>query len=317
MRSIRKFAMIVVAALLLLPIHSALVEETQPQAGATNAPAFDPVKDAGYLPEGMEPYIVNDWEKGSWMYITQDLRVEIIRYRRTTPTKLVWYIADIRSENETMHTITFNEEHPGRTNGLPEDMAIDHKAVYAQNGDFYSYRVANNKRTGVIIRNGEIIYSKTNKDPVLALPSLDTAAFFPNGDMKVYESYEHTAQEYIDMGATEVLAFGPILLRDGVINPDMYTNFTHEEPRSAIGIIEPGHYIGMLVEGRTDFSDGCGLKFMAETLCNLGCQDALNLDGGGTSAMVFMGVSVELGSGQGVSENARAIPDILAIGTYE
>jgi uncharacterized protein YigE (DUF2233 family) len=317
MRMIRKFAMIVVAALLFLPINSALVEETQPQAGATSAPAFDPVKEAGYLSEGMEPYIVNDWEKGSWMYITQDLRVEITRYRRTTPTKLIWYIADIRSEKEPMRTITLNEEHPGRTNGLPEDMAINHKAVYAQNGDFYSYRVANNKRTGIIIRNGEIIYSKTNSDPVLALPSLDTAAFFPDGNMKVYESYEHTAQEYIDMGATEVLSFGPILLRDGVINPDMYTNFTHLEPRSAIGIIEPGHYVGMLVEGRTDFSDGCGLKFMAETLYDLGCQDALNLDGGGTSAMVFMGESVELGSGQGVSENARAIPDILAIGTYE
>jgi exopolysaccharide biosynthesis protein len=317
MRMIRKYAIIAVAALFLLPVYSALAEESQSQPEASNAPAFDPVKDAGYLPEGMEPYIINEWEKGSWMYINQGLRVEITRYRRTTPTKLVWYIADILSENEPMRTITFNEEHPGRTNGLPEDMAVSNKVVYAQNGDFYSYRVANDKRTGIIIRNGEIIYSKTNTDPVLALPSLDTAAFFPDGDMKVYESYEHTAQEYIDMGAAEVLSFGPILLRDGVINPDMYTNFTHQEPRSAIGIIEPGHYIGMLVEGRTDFSDGCGLKFMAETLYDLGCTDALNLDGGGTSAMVFMGQSVELGSGQGVSENARAIPDILAIGTYE
>jgi hypothetical protein len=314
---IRRFAIIMAAALLFIYTGSALAEAAQPQAGAANAPVFDPVKEAGYLPEGMEPYIVNDWEKGSWMYITQDLRVEITRYRRNTPTKLVWYIADIRSENEPMRTITFNEEHPGRTNGMPEDMALGSKVVYAQNGDFYSYRVANDKRTGVIIRNGKIIYSKTNSDAVLALPSLDTAAFFPDGNMKVYESYEHTAQEYIDMGATEVLSFGPILLRDGVINPDMYTNFTHEEPRSAIGIIEPGHYIGMLVEGRTDLSDGCGLKFMAETLFDLGCTDALNLDGGGTSAMVFMGKSVELGSGQGVSENARAIPDILAIGTYE
>ncbi len=317
MRLIRKFAILVVAALLLLPIDSALVEESQSQTGAANAPAFDPVKEAGYLPEGMEPYIINDWEKGSWMYITQDLRVEITRYRRDTPTKLVWYIADIRSESEPMRTITLNKEHPGRTNGTPEAMAINHKVVYAQNGDFYSYRVANNKRTGIIIRNGEIIYSKTYNKPTLALPSLDTAAFFPNGDMKVYESYEHSAQEYIDMGATEVLSFGPILLRDSIINPDMYTNFTHEEPRSAIGIIEPGHYIGMLVEGRTDFSAGCGLKFLAETFYDLGCTDALNLDGGGTSAMVFMGKSVELGSGQGVSENARAIPDILAIGTYE
>ncbi len=316
MQLFRKLAIIVAAVLLFLPINTALVEEGVSQPDTAGTPAFDPLKDGGYLPEGMEPFIHKDWENGSWLYVTQDLRVEITRYRQATPTKLVWYIADIRSENEPMKTITFNEERPGRTNGLPETMAQTHKAVYAQSGDFYSYRVANDKRTGIIIRNGEIIYSKTYTKPVMALPSLDNAAFFPSGDMKVFESHEHTAQEYIDMGASDVLAFGPILLRDGVINPVMYTNFTHEEPRSAIGIIEPGHYIGMLVEGRTEFSEGCGLKFMAETLYDLGCTDALNLDGGGTAAMVFMGESVELGSGQGVSENARTIPDILAIGTY-
>ncbi len=317
MQIFRKMTAVVVAMLLFLPINSALVEGEESQVETTGTPTFDPLKDAGYLPEGMEPCIVSDWENGSWLYITQDLRVEITRYRRTTPTKLVWYIAEIRSENETMRTIPFNEERPGRTNGLPEDMAIKHKVVYAQSGDFYSYRVANDKRTGVIIRNGEILHSKTYSKPVLTLPSLDTAAFFPNGDMKVFESHEHSAQDFIDMGATEVLSFGPILVRDGVINPVMDTNFTHEEPRSAIGIIGPGHYIGMLVEGRTAFSEGCGLKFMAETLYDLGCVDALNLDGGGTAAMVFMGESVELGSGQGVSENGRAIPDILAIGTYD
>ncbi len=317
MHLFREFAVFVVAALLFLPINAALVEGSESLVESANPPAFNPLKEAGYLPEGMEPYILKDWENGSWLYVTQDLRVEITRYRRTTPTRLVWYIAEIRSENEAMRTIAFNKERPGRTNGLPEDMAIKNKVVYAQSGDFYSYRVANDRRTGVIIRNGEIIHSKTHTKPLMALPNLDTAAFFPNGDMRVFESYEHSAKEYIEMGATQVLSFGPILVRDGNINPVLYTNYTHEEPRSAIGIIGPGHYIGMLVEGRTDFSDGCGLKFMAETLYDMGCIDALNLDGGGTAAMVFMGESVELGSGRGVSENARAIPDILTIGTYE
>ncbi len=317
MQLMRKIAILVVILNLFLPITSALVETSESTPIPGGPPAFDPLMDGGYLPDGMEPYIRDDWENGKWLYITQELRVEITRYRRTTPTKLVWYIAEIRSENETMTTIPFNEERPGRTNGLPEDMAKKHKAVYAQSGDFYSYRVANDKRPGIIIRNSEILYNKTYTKPIMALPNLDNAAFFPNGDMKVYESHELTAQDFIDMGAEEVLSFGPILLRNSVINPVMYTNYTHEEPRSAIGIISSGHYIGMLVEGRTEFSEGCGLQFMAETLQSLGCTDALNLDGGGTAAMVFMGKSVELGNGQGVSENARAIPDILTIGTYK
>ena len=316
MQKLRKIAAIVAAALLLLGQKPALVESAAVPTETPASPAFDPLKEAGYLPEGMEPYIHKDWENGSFLYVTQDLRVEITRYRRTEPTRLVWYIADIRSEKEVMGTVTFNEERPGRTNGQPEAMALRSKAVYAQSGDFYSYRVANDRRTGVIIRDGEIIHSKTHTKPLMALPNLDTAAFFPDGNMKVFESFEHTAREYIEMGATQVLSFGPILLRDGAVNPLVNTNYTHQEPRSAIGIIGLGHYIGMLVEGRTDFSDGCGLKFLAETLYDIGCTDALNLDGGGTAAMLFMGDSVELGSGKGVPENARSIPDILAIGTY-
>ncbi len=314
MRKSLKIIAFVAAMVLFLPVKPALVEN----AGTlpTEVPAFDP-SEGGYLPEGMEPYVQNDWENGKWLYVTQDLRVEITRYQRTTPTKLVWCVADIRSESEVMRTVSYNQERPGRTNGLPEDIAQRCKAVYAQSGDFYSYRVANDKRTGIIIRNGEILYSKTYSKSVLALPSLDTAAFFPNGDMKVYDSYALSAQEYIDMGATEVLSFGPILISDGVINPVLYTNFTYEEPRNAIGIISSGHYVGILVEGRTDLSDGCDLKFLAETLLDLGCTDALNLDGGGTSAMLFMGQSVELGNGSAAPEDARAIPDILTIGTYE
>ena len=323
MKRWKKRACLLLTLALMLPTVLALGESTpdagvhQPAAPETVLPAFDPAIDLGYLPEGMAPFILKDSEKGYWVYVTQDLRVEITRYQRTSPSKLVWYIADIRSENKAMHTISYNEEKPGRTNGMPEDMASAHKAVYAQSGDFYSYRLANDQRVGIIIRNGEILYDKTYSKTTLALPSLDTVAFFPNGNMQVFEPYELTAQEYLDLGAMDVLSFGPILIRGGEINPVMYTNFTHEEPRNAIGIISPGHYIGMLVEGRTGYSAGCGLQFMAETLYDLGCSDALNLDGGGKAAMLFMGESVELGNGDGVQESTRAIPDILAIGTHE
>lgn len=272
----------------------------------------------GLLAPGQAPVIQKDHQGGHWLYASERLRVEITRYQTDAP-KLTYYIADIRcGEGEAMHTLTYNPERPGRTNGSPEEMAQARKAVYAQSGDFYSYRISNDKRPGIIIRDGKIIYKKTYgklKNP--NLPDLSNLALFPDGRLTVDWSYTYTAQDYIDQGATDVLAFGPILIKDGEINPDVYTNFTYKEPRNALGAIAPGHYLGMLVEGRVDHSDGCGLKFMAETLKSLGCTDALNLDGGGTSAMLFMGESVQMASDGAVRTSTRAIPDIITVGTYE
>ena len=54
----------------------------------------------------------------------------------------------------------------------------------------------------------------------------------------------------------------------------------------------------------------------AQILYDFGCTDAINLDGGNTAAMLFMGESVQLAENGGVDENDRAIPDILCAGTY-
>jgi len=83
-----------------------------------------------------------------------------------------------------------------------------------------------------------------------------------------------------------------------------------------MGIIAPGHYVGLLVEGRKKHSDGATLAQCAQILYDYGCCDALNLDGGNTSAMLFMGQSVQLTDNGGVDENDRAVPDILAVGQY-
>jgi exopolysaccharide biosynthesis protein len=48
----------------------------------------------------------------------------------------------------------------------------------------------------------------------------------------------------------------------------------------------------------------------------VGCTDAINLDGGNTAAMLFMGESVQIAENGGVDANDRAIPDILTVGTY-
>jgi exopolysaccharide biosynthesis protein len=61
-----------------------------------------------------------------------------------------------------------------------------------------------------------------------------------------------------------------------------------ENPRTAIGYYEPGHYCFVVVDGRQDgYSDGLTLAELSQLFHDLGCQTAYNLDGGQSSMMVF------------------------------
>jgi Phosphodiester glycosidase len=85
----------------------------------------------------------------------------------------------------------------------------------------------------------------------------------------------------------EGLAAGPRLLRDGVLVPDPDNTTRH--PRTALGVSLTGDKVWLVVtDGRQpDFSEGATLGEMAELLASLGAVNAINLDGGGSSALVY------------------------------
>lgn len=290
-------------------------------AMAATSPLDDPsvlpeTNESGFLPEGESPYVYKNHGEGYWYYPDQTVRIEIMRTQEGSPT-MTYYIADIYcNEGTSLYTVTYNEENPGRTNALPQDIADAARAVYAQSGDFYSYRIANDRYPGNIVRNGKVLYEQSYSKMIEAVPNLATMAFYPSGRAEVNEAWEVSASEYVDMGATTVVAFGPILVRDGEIQDVDKDAYNYSEPRSCIGVVEPGHYVGLLVEGRKSHSNGATLMQCAEILYNMGCTDAINLDGGNTAAMLFMGESVQLAENGGIDTNDRAVPDILAVGTY-
>ncbi len=272
--------------------------------------------DDGFLAGTDDAYYYKDHKAGIWLYVDADTRLEITRTQTQSPC-LTYYLADIVCRpGTTMYTRSWNQKRPGRTNGLPQEIAVRDHAVFAMSGDFYSYRIAHERYPGIIIRNGKAIYKKTYSKYVRAVPNLANIAFFSSGLTEVHECDEVTGNEYISRGVEEVLSFGPILIRDGVIPNLQEEAYTHLEPRCAIGIVERGHFMALLVEGRKVHSDGATLQTAAEILLEAGCTDALNLDGGNTAAMLFLGESVQLTDEGGVFENTRAIPDILCAGKY-
>jgi exopolysaccharide biosynthesis protein len=76
----------------------------------------------------------------------------------------------------------------------------------------------------------------------------------------------------------------------------------------AIGQMGPLQYVLVVVDGRQEgYSRGITLKMLAEFMGELGCQEAFNLDGGGSATMVFGGKCYNNISG----ESERNISDII------
>ena len=85
-------------------------------------------------------------------------------------------------------------------------------------------------------------------------------------------------------------------------------------PRTAIGQVGPLHYIRIVSDGRTNESEGFSLKELSNILVDRGCITAYNLDGGGSSTMVFNGEVINNPTTNGKSIKEREVSDIVYIG---
>ncbi len=87
---------------------------------------------------------------------------------------------------------------------------------------------------------------------------------------------------------TEVISGYPVILRDGkTTNPiDILKHLNGVHPRTAIGNDASGSkLIILIVDGRSKESEGCTSHVLADIMRNVGCDDAMNLDGGGSSEL--------------------------------
>lgn len=283
----------------------------------------------GFLDEG--EYIYSSEDEGLWIYISQTSKVIIQRkYDATQP--LTWFEADLYGDldaGEMLRTVQNDPEKMGKVRVDATETAKKHNVVFAMNTDYYTYRVAvnNNRHTGIVIRDGRILYDDpyTEKQVTNSMfPNLDMLAFMPDGSLKVYHSWEKTAQEFIDEGVQTVYSFGPYLLLDGKVSERAYANNENKNPRCAIGMVEPGHYVAIMCEGRLKRSAGVTISYLAKMMRAKGCQVAFNMDGGQTAVMVFMGKQLnQIGAYDGGKTNSRPTSEVLGfgiseqVGTYE
>ncbi|MCE5343802.1 MAG: phosphodiester glycosidase family protein [Eubacteriales bacterium] len=270
----------------------------------------------GFIDEGEFVYEDDD-DNGIWIYVSQTLKV-VIQRQFDPDTPLRWYEAEIWSDisaGEIFQTIYYDPEKKEKVRVDASETALKYGIVFAMNTDYYTYRLNSVRRKGIVIRDGEILLNDPYTSYTKAFPNLDTLALFPDGDMKVYTSNELTAQEYLDEGATDVLSFGPYLLRDRELNPETYVVSTTTNPRCAIGMVEPGHYAAILAEGRLSDSGGITVAYLGKLMRAMGCEVAFNLDGGQTAVMLFMGKQLNQIGAYDEKTNARATCEVIGIGS--
>ena len=81
-------------------------------------------------------------------------------------------------------------------------------------------------------------------------------------------------------------------------------------PRTAIGYTNNNQVIILVAEGRSETASGLALTQEAQILKDLGCKEALNLDGGGSSCMIINGKQTNSPSDK---EGERPVPSVFMI----
>ena len=216
----------------------------------------------------------------STSYSSENISVTLKKHTEGSGDNIItYYVADIYVADITCLQSGFADDTygVGYTQDLL-DMDESLNAILAMNGDFYG-----NGGNSVVIRNGEV-YRTSDGDS-------DVCVLYYDGTMKTYTAQEFDVDQAIEDGAWQAWCFGPALLDD---SGNSLTSFTtegrlkSENPRSAVGYYEPGHYCFVVVDGRqSGYSVGMTLTQLSELFDELGCDTAYNMDGGKSSSMTY------------------------------
>lgn len=231
-----------------------------------------------------------------------------INLETITTNNTTVYVADIQvSSAEYLKTALAQNTYGTNITAKTSETAVANNAILAINGDYYG-----TNSTGYVIKNG-ILYRDTVRDNA----SYGDLAIYADGSFEIVYEDEVTAQELIDQGVVNLLAFGPALVENGEIVVDTSTEVGRtmaSNPRTAIGIIDENHYIIVVADGRTTESEGLSLYQMAEIMKEYGATTAYNLDGGGSSTLYFNGQVINNPTTNGNTISERAVSDIVYIG---
>jgi exopolysaccharide biosynthesis protein len=127
----------------------------------------------------------------------------------------------------------------------------------------------------------------------------------------------HSSSSFKKWKMKTAVGGGPVLVQNNKvqISNNEERNFfgkaiNDRHPRTAIGYTNNNKIIILVAEGRSETASGITLTEEAQILKDLGCKEALNLDGGGSTCMLINGKEVNSPSDK---EGERSVPSVFLI----
>lgn len=220
-----------------------------------------------------------DYVNDEWNYETSTLKVTV-EPGETSYTK--YWVCHI----QTFSTAQLCSALCGGTYGNPRvpvsEETAAHNGVIGINGSGFSYSTGEPAPGKSMIKDGKVyndIYSNGN----IMCVTQDGGMFTAVAGM--------TTEDMLNRGVKDTYCFGPTLVENG--EPYTITGAfqqTYRYQRTAVGMVNPGNYYIVVVQGGgADGSQGMTYEELTQVFLDLGCQYAYNLDGGGSTTLVFKG----------------------------
>ncbi len=248
-----------------------------------------------------------------------DLTSQVGYGKRYTPSQ---YFEQEGQPLLVMNCTFFEFVHNSNLNAVIRNNKLMSYQVHAIPGrakDTLTYRHAFGSAIGITRnRKADIAWLYTDSAKKYAYASQEVIPAFKDSVAK------HTKKEMLGYGnfkkwkVQTAVGGGPVLLQDGEIKitNDEELKFTgkailDKHPRTAMGYTRDGRLILLVIEGRfPGKAEGATLTQEAQMLKELGCTEALNLDGGGSSSLLVNGKPTITPSDK---EGQRPVPAVFIV----
>ena len=265
------------------------------------------------LPKNVHVYFTNnaiDTGKFKAFYVIADLKEKKLNFttdtsfgRRLTPTQ---FYEKNKKPLVVVNGTFFSFESNQNLNVVVQNgrlLSYNRSTIDGRGKDTFTYRHTFNSAIGISRkRTADIAWLITDSSYQVPFGSQ-----FPVNPLK--DSIQHPELIYLAQKTSvpqykgfekwkmkTAIGGGPVLLQNGEIkitnNEELKfagTAINDKHPRTAMGYTKDHKLIILVIEGRNTDAGGATLTQQAQILKNLGCIEALNLDGGGSSCLLVNG----------------------------
>lgn len=174
-------------------------------------------------------------------------------------------------------------------------LAYNNDAMFGRGKDTFTYRHTLNSAIGITQkRKADVAWLYT--DSTQNIPLASQLAVEPVKDSSI--KFHYTGSHLKPWRMQTAVGGGPVLLQHGniKISNNQELKFSGKQgladkhPRTCMGYTKNGQLIIMVIQGRfPGIAEGVNLVQEAQLLKDIGCIEALNLDGGGSSCLLVNG----------------------------